>query len=830
MAATVCQVPSMHTGQPYDRNESIQPPIIKQLSDSSNSDDDLSAPLTSSQWLESTEPNDAESVIGVSISRAQTRLASARTPAIEKEAAIKRGGGYFSLDGVIAEANGNSPSDSDSEFSLGQSGDGQATSRRKGVFEEDNEADASTHEPSLFSNQHFETSDSKDLSLQPRAPRNAMLSPRRSNSVSTTASGVKEFHYRPLHSQRPLPSVRRASSEGSLSIRRALSTASSLGDDTRFENVREQVNSRFKAIKDSFQDTTFRLPQMPNLPKFPNIMSVVTKLPPKEEDSRGLSSPQKLPVKETMLESIRKRTSSFPKPLAPKQDNVVIPSAQLNTSFISSHPYFTRALQDLKGDLIVMGGYRGSILRSASPPHQRAWIPLKAGFNLAKVDLEVGLKDEDEDQMVDSIYPDGMLTHIGPVDISRRLFKKLRAAANVQNGKLRVHNYGYDWRLSPDKLSKQLLSFVEHLPCNSKETPVSQRGVWVLAHSLGGLITRHAVNQRPEFFRGVVYAGTPNTCVNILGPLRNGDDVLFNSKILTAQVNFTIRTSFALLPLDGRCFVDETTKKELPVDFFNAQDWIKYELSPCVALPKQPNNNKTGIMDTFPQSMSRSIGDVIDNIQSFGRRASIRPKQKSLSDGPHLTNNTASNQMGEETGMTPQMSSNNREGRSGSDAQSRPSTTTTIPHPMAVEYLTRILASVKKFKIELAPIESHTKSNSYPPAAVIYGKTEPTVCAARVNGYQGIVRPDVYDNLAFASGDGVVLARAAMLPDGYKAVKGGVIGSDRGHITLLGDLEAVGRAFVSVMRARSQGVGIGPPSGKAENELDGNMTTSSANI
>jgi hypothetical protein len=34
---------------------------------------------------------------------------------------------------------------------------------------------------------------------------------------------------------------------------------------------------------------------------------------------------------------------------------------------------------------------------------------------------------------------------------------------------------------------------------------------------LGGLITRWAVNFRPDLFAGVVYAGVPQTCVNILG-------------------------------------------------------------------------------------------------------------------------------------------------------------------------------------------------------------------------------------------------------------------------------------------------------------------------
>jgi hypothetical protein len=40
-------------------------------------------------------------------------------------------------------------------------------------------------------------------------------------------------------------------------------------------------------------------------------------------------------------------------------------------------------------------------------------------------------------------------------------------------------------------------------------------------------------------------------------------------------------------------------------------------------------------------------------------------------------------------------------------------------------------------------------------------------------------------------------------------VRGGVVSSDRGHITLLGDLEAVGRCLHAVMKARRNGIGMG---------------------
>jgi hypothetical protein len=136
-------------------------------------------------------------------------------------------------------------------------------------------------------------------------------------------------------------------------------------------------------------------------------------------------------------------------------------------------------------------------------------------------------------------------------------------------------------------------------------------------------------------------------------------------------------------------------------------------------------------------------------------------------------------------------------------------TAVTLPRDECIEYLTRTLATIKKFKQELAFNPAHQEANLYPPVSVIYGKSTPTVFGAKIDGREGMKHADSYDELAFASGDGVVLARAAMLPEGYRVVKGGVVSSERGHVTLLGDLEAVGKCLYAVTRARGRGVGMG---------------------
>jgi pimeloyl-ACP methyl ester carboxylesterase len=624
-------------------------------------------------------------------------------------------------------------------------------------------------------------------------------------------------------SSRPPLGLRISISDQSLYLARTLSQASSLGDDSRFEHVHEQVNSRFKAMKDSWQDSNIRR-NLPNLPKAPSVFgSSKTDLTDRGEAPwgsgpwarRSLMVPQKsvargLPMP---LRALHVTNSNAPSSKALKV-------AGISTAYPAAHPHFTEALDNLEGDIVVLGGYRGSILREAQAPHRRLWVPLKVGFNLRKVDLEVGFDEEDEERVTEKIIPDGMLTHIGPVDMSKRLFKRLRNCENTRNGMLRVHDYGYDWRLSPHRLSRQLIQFLERLQCNAPDTLKEERGAIVIAHSLGGLITRHAVNLRPELFKGVIFAGVPETCVNILGPLRHGDDVLFSSKVLTAQVNLSIRTSIVLLPLYGRCFVDKDTKEEYLVDFYSVDDWIKYRFSPCTdpALPASPASGKTnGLLGSVSSMIPDSLSNAMPSIPFINRQDSVSNRGNNVSTRDAAVSDIKTKEADAHAegvpggGMAIQMGGDgSSSGGTRKQETGNPITGVSIPRDKAIEYLKRTLPQVKRFREELAHNVAYQSQNLYPPLTVIYGKTEPTVCGARVRGRDGIAQTDAYDDLVFASGDGVVLAKAAQLPEGYRAARGGVVASERGHVTLLGDLEAVGKCLNALHRARRKGIGLGP--------------------
>lgn len=646
--------------------------------------------------------------------------------------------------------------------------------------------------------------------VSPQQPRTAPLPQRELSDDSTTPTVVIAPSDDPR--VRP-PMLRRSNSEGSLMVYRTRSLASSLGDDSRFESVNAQVNSRMKAIKDSWHDSNFKLPS----PSFPNFNFG------SREDLFKVRNGSVTPRSKHSEDCATHRSrllSSLPASSAPSRANSArrrLPPLNAGVPEAETHPFFAKALQELEGDVVILGGYRGSILRSAEPPNRQLWVPLKVGLNLRKVDLEVPLDPEADERMEKTIYPSGMLTHIGPVDISRRLIKRLKACDNAKSNKLRVHNYGYDWRLSPHFLSRRMIKFLESLPCNQPGVPPEKRGAWVIAHSLGGMITRHAINQRPDLVAGVLYAGVPQHCINILGPFHKGDDVMLSSRVLTAQVNFSIRTSFALLPLDGKCFFNKQTKEEYPVDFFDVNTWKEHRLSPCIAAPlPRPNQHKesfsvSGLMNAMSQALPiKPRKGSFSLAKSFSMNSNVSAGP-SPTNSTHSVADTARNAIGKvsesSAGMEPHLSQGQTQ--TETSTEQNPATHVTIPYDKAVEYLTRVLSETKRFKEELEHRPEHTASNAYPPIALIYGKSIPTVYGAKVESKEVIKRADVYDELAFASGDGVVLARASMVPEGYSVVRGGVVASERGHITLLGDLEAVGRCLCGIIKARKAGVGLG---------------------
>lgn len=386
---------------------------------------------------------------------------------------------------------------------------------------------------------------------------------------------------------------------------------------------------------------------------------------------------------------------------------------------------------ELEGDIIILGGYRGSILRDAQTK-RRVWIPIRAGLNIRKVDLLIGPEDEDEEEAQKKLYADSMLTHLGPVDVCKKLIKKLRS-----NPKVNIEDFGYDWRLSLHIPAKKLADKLQEI----YDRQDVKRGTYIIAHSMGGLVAHSVLQQHTHLIRGTIYVGSPSQCANILGPLRSGDEVIFNKSILSAEATFFMRSSFYFLPLDGRCFANKDTLERYDLNFFDPEVWKHYGLSPLVAKERL---------------------DEADEIKVAS------PDKDKFSLIPHVD-------------MMRSLSGNNEP------------VTFATPYEECEKYLERTLKRTKKFLEDL----EYDEKKTYPPLAIVYGNKVPTIRGAKVANKEQIEKGE-YGEFYYGPGDGVVHHKW-LLPEkrGFPVVA--KVASDCAHVSLMTDFEAMAKAFISLV-------------------------------
>lgn len=458
---------------------------------------------------------------------------------------------------------------------------------------------------------------------------------------------------------------------------------------------------------------------------------------------------------------------------------------------------------ELEGDFLLMGGYRGSILRDAKTK-RRLWIPIKAGLNLRKVDLRIGPDESDEEKTQKEIIPDRMLSHIGPVDISKRLMKKLKA-----NPKNNVTNYGYDWRLSLH-ISAELLK--EKLQ-NIYDKQEVKKGTYVIAHSMGGLVAHKVLQEHTHLIRGLIYVGSPSQCSNILGPLKFGDEVLMNKTILSKEANFFMRSSFYFLPVDGSCFVNKDTLEKYELDFFDPQVWVDLSLSPLVDnernqklkndqqnKEKEKDMAKTDSREKPPQPGIST--DVKDLLGIFNPVPMLKSISSPNNETPNDTSSISSDLSGTLKSLNPAAfitkitaSATDAIGLTDSkECQEEESELTfKTSYDKSIEYLERTLKKTKTYLNSLDYIPNKT----YPPLVIVYGNCVPTVRGVKINSWED-VRLGRYDDFFYGPGDGVVHHKW-LLPEHRGFPVEAKISSSCGHVSLLSDLESMAKAFISII-------------------------------
>ncbi|SPO44717.1 uncharacterized protein PSANT_02403 [Moesziomyces antarcticus] len=562
--------------------------------------------------------------------------------------------------------------------------------------------------------------------------------------------------------------------------------------------------------------------------------------------------------------------------------------------------------KNLSGNVVLMGGYRGSVLRDAET-NMMMWIPIKVGVGLRRPTLELGLSREAEEHSEELVYSSEMCSHIGRlVDMGKRLEERIASRRHAK-----VYSWGYDWRLSLGLSSRKLVAFLEQLYEASAAEPSRRRGAKVVAHSMGGLVALHALAtcKDPRIFEGLVFASTPFCGTpNILGPFRFGDAALFNDTICSPRATFSFRSSFYLLPTDKRCFevpvgepdqdedaLTEEQKRQRfkDVDFLDPHVWDELGLSPCLELGRRqeilalarkgadngteahPVQSKPEKDSVDPDKLEREtsgankanaedeealkgIGSP-DSSERAGPNGLTMGLMEGFSDGAALTGQAGvAASPDQQAALQPE----NRQGALRNDATASDSSALafdSLDYPaQSWAYLERTLGEVRQFwaDIELGFDPAKHAAGQYPPLMLMTSGRTPCVRGALVGvdsasraedtemqGWKDDVRAGDYSRMTYAAGDGVITRRSATtLPGRWSTLltkrseaetlphdrigKGppftskppgkarlkmdryrmrfdgeGIVESAHRHVTLLSDVDAVGKCLEAIRRA-----------------------------
>ena len=408
------------------------------------------------------------------------------------------------------------------------------------------------------------------------------------------------------------------------------------------------------------------------------------------------------------------------------------------------------AIDRLTGNVVMIGGYRGSILRDAHSG-KRLWFSLKIAFGVHKPDLSIGLAEEDELRTEETIVPGKMLTTLlGFLDSGRSLARRIKArqyaTAAAHDGPagggpgeahagraVELHSFGYDWRRNLDLSSAKLLDKLAALKAQSAE------GATVFAHSMGGLVVLHALATAPDptVFKAVVFAGVPlNGCINILGPLRLGD-----GDISSPAVAFSCRSCFYFLPYDRRCF-ERKDGARLDLDLHDPAVWSEYGLSPVMEGVLDPD----GPAKVEKRERARKAMALSKARAWLGVGGLPVPGELGMDEPAHEHGRAAAPGAG--AGLEAQAS------------HPEPTAVDRTSDAAIVDYFNTTIARVHRFHADIADgfDEAKLAAGLYPPIALIAADNAPTVRGAITSSLEKVKRPhkNPFNKFLFADGDGVV--------------------------------------------------------------------------
>ncbi len=220
--------------------------------------------------------------------------------------------------------------------------------------------------------------------------------------------------------------------------------------------------------------------------------------------------------------------------------------------------------------IVLIHGIKGSILEDKDG--KVAWLTARQALGWRHSRLALPTEWKGDEQKKDGLHPAGVMKdlYVVPYVLGEKIYGPfIKAASDLDRP---FYEFAYDWRRDNNENLAQFLAFLKEVSAKHRNARIQ-----VVSHSMGGLITRAAMAQKPELFHSVVFAGVPFAGgIGFLLDMHAGNPTGRNERILSPEVYFTFPAPYTLFQ-EGSSRVFENGK-ELPLNFYNADDWAKYKL------------------------------------------------------------------------------------------------------------------------------------------------------------------------------------------------------------------------------------------------------------